>query len=96
MTCTKNKDFYDFSEYPENSPFFDNTNKKVLGKFKDESCGVPIREFIGLCPKMYSVLHDNEKQKKTAKGIKTNVIKKNLLMIYIVRHCRIENHPAAE
>ena len=28
------------SEYAENSPFFDKTNKKVIGKFKDEASGV--------------------------------------------------------
>ena len=28
------------SEYAENSPFFDETNKKVIGKFKDEASGV--------------------------------------------------------
>lgn len=25
------------SDYPENSPYFDKTNKKVIGKFKDSS-----------------------------------------------------------
>ena len=28
------------SEYAENSPFFDKTNKKVIGKFKDEASEV--------------------------------------------------------
>ena len=28
------KDKFDNSEYPENSPFFDKSNKKVIGKFK--------------------------------------------------------------
>ena len=29
--------------------------KKVIGKFKDETEGVPIREFIGLRSEMYSL-----------------------------------------
>ena len=42
----KNK--FDFSDYTENSQFYDKTNKKVIGKFKDEASGIPITEFIGL------------------------------------------------
>ena len=42
----KNK--FDNSDDPESSPFFDKTNKKIIGKFKDEAAGVPICEFIGL------------------------------------------------
>ena len=44
----KDKHLFDNSEYSENSPFFDKTNKKVIGKFKDEAAGVPITEFVGL------------------------------------------------
>ena len=42
------KDMFDYSDYPENSPYYCNANKKVIEKFKDEACGVPIVEFIGL------------------------------------------------
>ena len=31
------KDKFDNSDYPENSPYHDKTNKKVIGKFKDEA-----------------------------------------------------------
>ena len=53
-----------------------NKNKKVIGKFKDEACGTPIKEFVGLRSKMYSSVKDNEKEAKTAKGIKQVVINK--------------------
>ena len=43
-----NKDKFDNGEHPENSPYFDKSNKKVIGKFKDEISGIPINEFIGL------------------------------------------------
>jgi len=43
-----NNDLFDNSDFPETSPYFDKTNKKVIGKFKDESAGVPIVEFVGL------------------------------------------------
>ena len=71
----KDKDKFDNSDYPKDSPYFDKTNKKVIGKFKDEAAGVPICEFFGLRSKMYSYMKDNQKGGKTAKGIKKNVIK---------------------
>ena len=72
------KEKFDNSEYPVDSQYFDKTNKKVIGKFKDEVAGVPIREFVGLRSKMYSYMKDNQTGGKTAKGIKKNVIKKNI------------------
>ena len=33
----KRKYLFDFSNYPKDSKFFDETNKKVTGKIKDES-----------------------------------------------------------
>ena len=72
------KDKFDNSDYSESSPYFDKTNKKVIGKFKDEAAGVPICEFVGLRSKMYSYIKDNQKGGKTAKGIKKNVIKNNI------------------
>ena len=50
------KDMFDNSDYSENSPYYCNANKKVIGKFKDEACGVPIVEFIGLKSKLYSYI----------------------------------------
>ena len=68
------KDKFDNSDYPASSPYFDKTNKKVIGKFKDEAAGVPIREFIGLRSKMYSYMKDDQKEARTAKGIKKIII----------------------
>ena len=39
------KDKFDNSEYPENSPYFDKSNKKVIGKFKDEVSGILINDW---------------------------------------------------
>ena len=72
------KDKFDNSDYPESSKYFYNKNKKVIGKFKDEAAGVPICEFVGLRSKMYSYIKDNNKGGKTAKGIKKNIIKKDI------------------
>ena len=40
---------------------------------KDETAGVAIKEFVGLKPKMYSFLIDNNEHKK-AKGVNKNVV----------------------
>ena len=40
------KDKFNNSDYPNESPYYCNSNKKVIGKFKDEACGVPITEFV--------------------------------------------------
>ena len=44
---------YDLSNYP--SPLTDNKNKAQLGFFKDEYAGIPMIEFCGLAPKIYSI-----------------------------------------
>ena len=49
------EDLFDFSNYSKDSKFFDETNKKVIGKMKDEFDGVIVVEFIGLRSKMYSM-----------------------------------------
>ena len=62
------KNRFDNSDYDQDSQYFDKTNKKVIGKFKDEAAGIPITEFVGLRSKMYSYIKDNDKGGKTAKG----------------------------
>ena len=72
------KEKFDNSDYPKDSPFYFGDNKKVIGKFKDEATGIPIIEFVGLKSKMYSYIKDNGDGNKTAKGVKKNVIKTNI------------------
>ena len=47
---------FDFSDYARTSPYFEESNRKVIGKMKDEMNGKPIIEFVGLRAKMYSLL----------------------------------------
>ena len=49
--------------------FFDETNKKVIRKMKDEFGGVIVNEFVGLKSKMYSTKKFDGKQYNTAKGV---------------------------
>jgi len=67
------KHLFDNSDYPKDCKFYDDTNKKVLGKFKDETSFDPLIEFVGLRSKMYSYKTESSEHKK-AKGIKKNVV----------------------
>ena len=44
--CFKDKELFDFSGYSKNSVYCDSSNKKVLGKMKDEFNGIKINEFV--------------------------------------------------
>ena len=68
---------YDFSNYPKNHPLYDTSNKKVIGKFKDELGGAIMEEFVGLRPKCYSIMYNGE-EKKAIAGVKQFVQKRFL------------------
>jgi len=82
-------DQFDFSDYPLDHPIRKELgeeniikNKKVPGKFKDECNGKIISNFIGLRPKMYSVIMVGEDKnnpkhgKRRAKGVPSKIVKK--------------------
>ena len=71
----QHKELFDLSDYPTDCPFHDETNRKVQGKFKDETASVPIVEFVGLRSKMYPFKTDEHECKK-AKGVKKSVVRK--------------------
>ena len=70
--------FYDTSDYPKDHPQYSEDNKKVVGKMKDECAGRLIAEYVGLRPKMYSILEVDGGNIKKAKGVKKSVVKKNI------------------
>ena len=72
------RDHFDFSNFPPSHPLYDTSKRAVIGKFKDEAEGKPIKEFIGLRSKCYSILVGDGKQKHTSAGVKTEVSKKLL------------------
>ena len=45
---SKDKEMFDFSSYSAKSKYYDDSNKLVDGKIKDESGGVTIKKFVGL------------------------------------------------
>ena len=84
------KDLFNFSNYSKDSKFFDVTNKKVIGKMKDEFGGVIVNEFVGLKSKMYSIKKIDGKESNTAKGVNIatefNEFKDVLFNKKIIRH----------
>ena len=42
------QDLFDTSNYPREHPLYSSANQKVIGKFKDETGGLPIVEWVGL------------------------------------------------
>ena len=58
------EDLFDFSNYSKDSKFFNETDKKVIGKIKDEFVGVIITEKLS---KMYSIKKIDGKEHNTAK-----------------------------
>ena len=50
----ENKNLFNFSYYLQNLKFFDPSNRKVIGKMKDEVKGKVISEFIQVKSKIYS------------------------------------------
>ena len=71
------KYLFDFSGYEKESPFYNDENKKVIGKTKVNLNGEIIEEFVDLTAKMYSLKSKKEEMKK-AKGVKKNVVKKDI------------------
>ena len=57
---SSNKEMFEFSNFSTKSKYYNDSNKLVIGKIKDETAGVVIKELVGLKPKMYSFLvHNN-------------------------------------
>ena len=61
---------FDFSNYSTKSKYYDDLNKLVIEKTKEETGGAAIEEFVGLKPKMYWYLvNDNGEHKKQKMSI---------------------------
>ena len=65
---------FDFRNYSTKSKYYDDSNKLVIGKMKDETVGVGIKEFFGLKPKIHSFLVDDNSEHKKAKGMNRNAL----------------------
>lgn len=72
--CTSLRDYCDTSDYLISHACYDVSNKKVIGKFKDETNGDLITRFIGLRPKLYTFKTlSSSCDIKNVKGVPRNV-----------------------
>ena len=60
----ENKEFFDLSNFPKNSKYHTDDNKKVPGKMKDEYGGKATYEFVAIKPKSYTIIDENNCEKK--------------------------------
>lgn len=81
-----NRNEFDLSDYAKDHPLYDATNKKVIGKFKDEGNGKIIDEFVGLRAKLYTfTIEDEHHSHNKCKGVKKSVAE-NEITIDDYRH----------
>ena len=86
----QNKDSFDFSEYASNSKFFDQVNKKVIGKMKNAFKGKIISESVGLKSKMYSLTSVDDEDITKGKGVNKKIKQKEFVDVLsnkkVIRH----------
>ena len=71
---SNDKEMFDFSNYSTKSKYCDDSNKLVVGKMRDYIAVDVIEEFVGLKPKMYLYLVDDNSEHEKAKGVNKNVV----------------------
>ena len=78
---SKNKQAFDFSNFSSKPKYYNDSNALVVGKMKDETAGVAIEKFVGLKPKMYTILVSDSSEYRKDKHVNKNVVAK-------VSHCK--------
>ena len=81
---------FEFCNYSKVLTFYDDTNKNVIGKMKDEYVEVFTDKFIGLKSKMFSIKKINGSESSTTKGVNIatefNEFKDVLFNKKVIRH----------
>ena len=67
------KELFDLNNFPKDSKYFCNHNKKLPGKMTDEYGGTALYEFIGTKSKIYSMWDKNNCEKSVYKGHSSNI-----------------------
>ena len=66
---------FDFSNYSAQLKYYDDSNKLVVSKMKEETARVANKDFIGFKSKMYSILVDDRSENKKAKDVNEKNLK---------------------
>ena len=69
----RDKHFFGFSYYPQDSKIFNPANKSVIGKMKDEFKGKIIFEFAWLKSQIYSLVDVDGKDNN--KGVNKSIVR---------------------
>ena len=69
----KDKEMFVFRSYSTESKYYNDSNKLVVSKRRYQTGGDAIKEFVGLKPKMYSLLGDDSSGYKEGKEVNYNV-----------------------
>ena len=89
----EDSDLFDFSDYNlDGYRSQDNTNKKTVYKFKDETQAVPISEFCGLRSKCYSILLDDKLEVKKNKFVTEKQVLKGIKKSCVEKHIHHKNY----
>ena len=73
---SENKELFGFRNYSAESKYYDGSNALVVAKMKDIMGSISIEEFVGLDPKLYSIIKSDSSKYKKAKGVNKNVVAK--------------------
>ena len=77
-------DDLDTSNYPQTHALYSEKNKKVVGKFKDESASREMKCFCGLLPKLYCIkMKADGKESSKAKGVGRSTLKRSTFDDYL-------------
>ena len=61
---SKDKEMFDFGNYSAKSKYYNDSNELVVGKMKDETAGVAVKQFVGSKSWMYVLVDDSGEHKK--------------------------------
>ena len=77
-TPAKIRSYFDLSNYPEYSEYYNNANNLVIDKTKDETCGVPMTCFVGLKSKIYTFITEENHESKKPRDINKKFVNDKL------------------
>ena len=69
------KKMFDFSNYSAQLKYYNNSNKLVASKMKEETARVANKDFIRLKPKMHSILVDDRRENEKIKDVNEKSLK---------------------
>ena len=92
---SKDKRIFDFSNYFDfsKSKYYDDSNKFVADKMRDETVGVTNDEFAALKPNMYPFLVNDISEHEKAKGVNKMLLQqKVMIQRCLMNRMRSKNH----